>query len=111
MEQGMSMGQKTRSLGLGLAVVWTVWTGGLVRVDALPPPDDTPEEILQTEIITEARSPLDGEPLTAAEYAELIAELEAGPDIRPRLAPELEYTIYLLRLRRVIRSVFPFLLQ
>lgn len=78
---------------------------------ALPPPEDTPEEILQTEIITEARSPLTGEPLTASEYAELIAELEAGPDLQPELAPEVEYVIYLLHLRQAIRSVFPFLLQ
>jgi hypothetical protein len=78
---------------------------------ALPPPEDTPEEILQTEIITEARSPLNGEPLTAAEYAELIAELQAGPDLQPDLAPEVEYIIYLLQLRQAVRSVFPFLLQ
>lgn len=36
---------------------------------ALPPPEDVPEEILRTEIITEARSAIDGQPLTAAEYA------------------------------------------
>ena len=41
---------------------------------ALPPPDDLPEEILRTEIITEARSPIDGQPLTAAEYAQLQAQ-------------------------------------
>ena len=78
---------------------------------ALPPPDDVPEEILQTEIITDARSPLNGEPLTAAEYAELVAELQDGPDIQPDLAPEVEYIIYLLHLRQAVRSVFPFLLQ
>ena len=38
---------------------------------ALPPPEDLPEEILRTEIITEARSPIDGQPITPAEYAKL----------------------------------------
>jgi hypothetical protein len=97
----LSMGIITAGVAAGL---------GLPGV-ALPPPDDTPEEILQTEIITEARSPLNGEPLTAAEYAELVAELQDGPDIRPDLAPEVEYIIYTLYLRRTIRSIFPFLLR
>lgn len=99
-----------RSLGIGLLTTVLIGGGWLPGV-ALPPPEDVPEEILQTEIITDARSPLDGEPLTVAEYEELIAELQEGPDIRPRLSPEVEYTIYLLHLRRAIRSVFPFLLQ
>lgn len=43
--------------------------------EALPPPEDIPEEILRTEIILEGRSPLDGKPLSAAEYAELEARL------------------------------------
>jgi hypothetical protein len=38
---------------------------------SLPPPEDLPEEILRTEIITEARSPIDGQPITPAEYAQL----------------------------------------
>jgi hypothetical protein len=78
---------------------------------ALPPPEDVPEEILRTEIITEARSPVDGTALTAAEYAELQAQLEAGPDTRPPVSPQVRNIITLLYLRRAIRSVFPFLLE
>jgi len=48
---------------------------------ALPPPEDLPEEILRTEIITEARSPIDGQPLTAAEYA-LYADKEYNVEAR-----------------------------
>lgn len=80
-------------------------------VQALPPPEDIPEEVLRTEIITEGRSPLNGAPLTAAEYAELQNQLETGPSIQPPLNPEVENVVYLLRLRRIIRSVFPFLLR
>ena len=105
----MRIGWMARSLG-GMTIIGIAAGIGLPGV-ALPPPEDTPEEILQTEIITEARSPLNGEPLTAAEYAELIAELQAGPDLQPDLAPEVEYIIYLLQLRQAVRSVFPFLLQ
>ena len=75
---------------------------------SLPPPEDVPEEVLRTEIITEARSPIDGKPLTAAEYAELQAQLQERP-IAPQLNPKVEETIILLRLRRVIRTILPFL--
>lgn len=78
---------------------------------ALPPTEDTPEEILRTEIITEARSPIDGKPLTPAQYAELQAQLEAGPPIDPKLSPQVKRTITLLRLRKFIRTFFPFLLR
>ncbi|NET51390.1 MAG: hypothetical protein F6K09_22505, partial [Merismopedia sp. SIO2A8] len=53
---------------------------------SLPQPEDLPEEVLRTEIITEARSPIDGKPLTAAEYAQLQAQLaqrSTTPDLDP----------------------------
>lgn len=75
---------------------------------ALPPPEDAPEEILRTEIILDARSPVDGEPLTPAEYALLEEELSRYPE--PEVAPEVRRVIRLLYLRRAIRSVFPFLI-
>jgi hypothetical protein len=43
---------------------------------ALPPPTDLPEEYLRTKLIFEARSPLDGEVLTAGEYNDLTLALE-----------------------------------
>ena len=76
------------------------------NVAALPPPDDTPEEILRAEIILEARSPLDGEPLTAAEYAELQAALAEAP-YPPSIDSELQHLIFLLRLRRMLRTFVP----
>jgi hypothetical protein len=78
---------------------------------ALPPANDQPEEVQRTEIITEARSPVDGKPLTAAQYAQLQAQLQARRQTTARLNPEIRRTITLLRLRQGIRSVAPFLLR
>ncbi len=98
-----------------LFFVLTVMTGilvGLTRslgasVMALPPPEDIPEEILRTEIITEARSPIDGKPLTAAEYAELQAHLQTSPT--PKLDPRIRQNIFMLRVLKSFRLLFPFL--
>ncbi|NEP12747.1 MAG: hypothetical protein F6K14_21570 [Symploca sp. SIO2C1] len=73
----------------------------------LPPPEDVPEEVLRTEIITEARSPIDGKPLTAAEYAQLQAELAQNP-IPPDVNPKIKRLIFLLRLRQMLRTIIPF---
>ncbi len=74
---------------------------------ALPPPEDVPEEILRTEIILDARSPLDGEPISADEYAELQAYLEDGAGTTPTVSSDLQHLITLLRLRRFIRIFVP----
>lgn len=75
---------------------------------ALPPPEDEPEERLRTEMILEARSPLDGEPLTAAEYAELEAQLEAESRNIGTVPPNLRRLIGLLRLRKALQNILPF---
>lgn len=74
---------------------------------ALPPPEDTPEEVLRTEVILEARSPVTGEPLTAAEYEQLLEELSRNE--ATSLSPEIRELIFLLQLRRVIKPFIPFL--
>ncbi|QMS91935.1 hypothetical protein HUN01_31655 [Nostoc edaphicum CCNP1411] len=76
-------------------------------VIALPPPEDTPEEILRTKIIIEARSPIDGKFLTAAEYVQLQAQLQEVPP--PKLDPNIRDQIFLLRLRKTLFQFFPFL--
>lgn len=73
---------------------------------SLPPASDVPEEVLRTEIFTAARSPVDGKPLTAAEYAELQAELLSAPT--PRLNADVQQLIFLLRVRKLIRTIVPF---
>lgn len=80
-----------------------------VPVISVPPADeDIPEEILRTEIITEARSPLTGEPMSAADYAQLTDELRspAGDSL---VSQDLNYLIYLLQIRRAIKPILPFL--
>ncbi|MBD2110945.1 MULTISPECIES: hypothetical protein [Cyanophyceae] len=75
---------------------------------ALPPPEEIPEEILRTEVITEARSPLDGEPLSAAEYAALQEQLR-DPNTEPVVNPDIADLIQLLQLRRLLKPIVPFL--
>jgi hypothetical protein len=87
-------------------IVWFTSTWGTAVV-ALPPPADIPEEILRTEIIIEARSPVDGKLLTPAEYAELQEQLQVSPP--PKLSADVRQTVFLLRLRKALLQIFPFL--
>lgn len=74
---------------------------------SLPPPAEIPEEVLRTEIIVAANSPIDGKPLTAAQYAELQTQIQDSPPLK--LSPQVRETIFLLRLRQLIRTFAPFL--
>lgn len=78
-----------------------------LAVTALPPPEDIPEEILRTKILIEARSPIDGKLLTAAEYIQLQAQLQEAPP--PKLDPKIREQIFLLRIRKTLLQFFPFL--
>jgi hypothetical protein len=79
------------------------------RAVPILPPTDLPEEVLRAEIITEARSPIDGKALSASEFVELAIDTErqlnrAEADGAVR-NPKLRETIFLLRLRGFLRSV------
>lgn len=93
---------KFRGLSVFLGVIGIAAQPAL----GLPPPDDVPEEVLRTEIITEARSPIDGKSLTASEYSQLQAQLtqRAFP---PQIDPKIREVIFLLRLRHFLRTVTP----
>lgn len=93
------------STGVGMALIVLV---DLPVAVSLPPPEDMPEEVLRTEIFTEARSPIDGEPLTAAEYAELQAQLQTRP-YPPELSAKVEDTVFRLHLLHLFRTFLPFL--
>jgi len=75
---------------------------------ALPPPEEVPEEVLRTEIITEVRSPLTGEPMSAADYAELQAQQQENPHPQLSLPSEARQAVLLLQIRRALRSLWPF---
>ncbi len=97
---------KAVSLPLLLLIFWSYGVSSS-PAQALPPPEDIPEEILRTEIIIEGRSPLTGEPLTASEYAQLQEQLQQT-DVQ--LVPEnLQQLIFLLQIRRVLKPLIPIL--
>lgn len=73
----------------------------------LPPPEDIPEEILRAEIITEGRSPKDGSPVTASEYAEIQLEQEER-NLPPNVNEDIQHTIFLLRVLKLFKTLKPF---
>lgn len=86
-----------------------LWFVGVVSpARALPPPEDIPEEILRTEIFTEARSPIDGKPVSAAEYIAIEEELQKGPSA-VKISSDLQHLIFLLRVRGFLRNIIPFI--
>jgi len=104
--------RKNKKIFWGVLIVTTsilLWLTSFWGIDvvALPPPEDIPEEILRTEIIIDARSPIDGKPLNAAEYAELQEQLQVSP--RPKLSASVRQTVYLIKLRKALLQIFPFL--
>jgi hypothetical protein len=78
---------------------------------SIPLVDDTPEEVLRAEIYTEARSPIDGKLLTAAEYIELANELSSLDRVPPEafVSPGVRRLVELLKLRKLFRQFIPFI--
>jgi hypothetical protein len=89
-----------------LIIGFSIYLMGIPVGVALPPPDDLPEEVLRTEIILEGRSPINGEAVTAAEYERQKEELGESP-YPPQLSAELQHLIFLLRIRKMIRTFTP----
>jgi len=73
--------------------------------------DDLPEEVLRAEIYTDARSPIDGTQLTAAEYTELMEKLRSLDSIPPEdfVSPKVREVIGSLKLRKFLRQFIPFI--
>ncbi|NJK64074.1 MAG: hypothetical protein HC921_16555 [Synechococcaceae cyanobacterium SM2_3_1] len=74
----------------------------------LPPAEDTPEEILRAQPNLRLQSPLDNQPLTPQDYAQLQEELKEQRQREPEIDPELQQLIFLLRLRKAFRSLLGF---
>ncbi len=68
--------------------------------------EDIPEEILRTEIIIEARSPIDNQPLSASEYAQLQQSNQTSP-YPPQIDDYWQQQIFLLRILKMIRTITP----
>ena len=73
--------------------------------------DDVPEEVLRAEIYTDARSPIDGQQLSAAEYTELMENLRSLDNIPPEdlVSPKIREVVDLLKLRKFLRQFIPFI--
>ncbi|WP_211167730.1 hypothetical protein [Pseudanabaena yagii] len=73
--------------------------------------EDTPEEVLRAEIYTDARSPIDGKQLSAAEYTELMEKMRSLDSIPPEdlVSPKVREVIDLLKLRKFLRQFIPFI--
>ena len=78
-------------------------TLGNKSINALPPSEDIPEEILRTEIILDGRSPINGTALRPAEYAELQARLQES-GFEPNLNSDVRQIIFLLQVRKMIKT-------
>ncbi|WP_373541459.1 hypothetical protein [Chamaesiphon sp.] len=80
-----------------------------VQASSVAVDTDIPEEVLRAEIITEARSPIDGKALSAIEFAELVVtakqQLERDDASLVTDNPKVKETLFLLRLRSFLRSV------
>jgi len=71
---------------------------------ALPPPEDTPEEVLRSEILMEGRSALNGKPLNLAEYTTLVQGF--GEDVEIEfLDPKIKSLIFDLTLLKLLRGI------
>lgn len=96
--------EKLLSVLVGISLGMFLFGKSALR--ALPPPEDVPEEVMRTQIILEARSPIDGQLLNAAEYAELQAQLAQSP-YPPPLDSEVKQLIFLLQLLHALRTFTP----
>lgn len=82
------------------------WVFSLLLSTCLPS-GDVPEEVLRTEIYTQARSVIDGRKLTAAEYVILNEQLREETNPEGSISDDLKHLIQLLRLRQLLERVNP----
>jgi hypothetical protein len=80
-----------------------------IAAEPTPATPDIPEEVLQTEVIVSARSPIDNRPLTATEYAEL--QLETDQALAPpgKVSRDVRAVVNYLKFRKFIKKVIPFI--
>jgi hypothetical protein len=91
-----------------VVIALLLWLGMTMPGMALPLEGEVPEEVLRGEVTVGARSPLDGSPLTAREYAELQVEIERSNQVEAVAPEKLRNLVGLLRLRKFIKTVLPF---
>jgi hypothetical protein len=102
----MFRGMKIPKTKVGWVIGAGLWICIAFPAAALPPPEDIPEEILRAELIIEARSPVDGKPLSPAEYA-LLRENIAESPFPPEVSPKLQQIVFLLNILNLVRTLVP----
>ena len=113
--QSKSFQSPWRSLCIAIATLifvanscmaWKAVALDLLSSPELPSPEDIPEEVARTEIITEARSSINGNLVSAVEYAEEQTSLRTTP--YPPTAPQkFRDLVLLLQFRRLLRPFLP----
>lgn len=93
-------------IGFASYFSYSVFIVNSLSVLALPPESDIPEEVLATEIITQGRSSLNNQSLSAAEYATQ-REDESNSIFPPDVNPELKHTVFLLKVLKMLRTFVP----
>jgi hypothetical protein len=95
------------TVGIYTITMWQVPNS--VMANQPLPDSDIPEEVLRAEIITEARSPIDGKALSAKDFAELVVntkqQLDRDDAIAATTNPKFKEAFLLLRLRGFLRSL------
>lgn len=88
------------------SMAWQAVALDLPRGLDLPSSEDIPEEVARTEIITEARSSLNGNLVSSAEYAEEQSSLRTAP-YPPDAPQKFRDLVLLLQFRRLLRPFLP----
>ena len=105
----MQLNIKIQLVKVGLCTIVMLPVATSVTANKTLPDADIPEEVLRAEIITEARSPIDGKALSAQDFAELVVttkqQLDRDDAIAATTNPKFKEAILLLRLRGFLRSL------
>jgi hypothetical protein len=99
-----------RSITLMLAIVSGCQLLMPLAQAKTPPMIDIPEEVLRAEIITEARSPIDGKPLSEIAFAELVVQVAQKIEREDAIVaidnnPQIKNLVLLVRLRGFLQSI------
>lgn len=89
---------------------WMAAAGGALAAPPyeFPPAEETPEEVLRLEEPGYGNSAVSGERLSLGDYARLQSELQEVQKTEPKISPQLQNLIFLLKIRKFLRTFVPF---
>jgi hypothetical protein len=94
----------------GVVSILCVFGGGnVVLAQGAAAAEEIPEEVQQTQVLVEANSPLTGQAQRPEVYTQERQQLQvAATAVPPQLDPSIYRAVELLRLRKLLKSLFPF---